>query len=83
MLLTMTTTNTATKEHAMDSIFSLAPEFSVNQIVRGKVCGVFVILAFRYAGDVRMAQIKEIDPATQKLYPGEMCLPVDCLRPYH
>jgi hypothetical protein len=54
--------------------------FSVNQIVRGAVCGTFVILAFRSVGDTELAVLKEIHPVTQEPKHGELCLPVDCIR---
>ena len=58
--------------------------FQVNQIVRGKVAGVFVILGFRTGADGQeWAMLKEIDPNTQKTYPGGLSLPVDCIKQYH
>ena len=61
-----------------------APMFSVNQIVAGKNAGVFVILSFRIGADgERWANLKEINPVTQKTYPGGLSLPESSLREYH
>jgi hypothetical protein len=58
--------------------------FQVNQIVRGKNAGVFVILGFRVGADgQRWAMLKEIDPATQRTAPGGISLPLDCIKQYH
>lgn len=58
----------------------MAEVFKVNQIVRGKVCGVFVILGFRNGG----AQLKEVNPANlTETAPGELFLPLDCIRLYY
>ena len=55
-------------------------DFSLNQIVKGKVAGTFFILGFRMIGDVRHAQLKEINPSDySQMMPGEICLPLDCL----
>ena len=60
-------------------------DFAVNQIVRGHVCGVFVVLAFVVASDngTRMAVLKAVNPNNLGEHsPGELRLPVDALRPY-
>ena len=58
--------------------------FQVNQIVAGKNAGVFVILSFRIGADgERWANLKEINPVTQKTYPGGLSLPENSLREYH
>jgi hypothetical protein len=58
--------------------------FQTNQIVRGAKAGVFVILSFRIGADgERWAMLKEINPVTQKTYPGGLSLPESCLREYH
>jgi hypothetical protein len=58
--------------------------FSVNQIVAGKNAGVFVILSFKIGADgERWAMLKEINPVTQKTYPGGLSLPESALRQYH
>jgi hypothetical protein len=52
----------------------------LNQIVKGRNAGYFVILAFRQIGDVRYAQLKELNPNDfTQFAPGEICLPVDAL----
>lgn len=53
--------------------------FKVNQIVKGKRAGTFVILAFRSIGGEQYAQVKEVCPVTGKARRGEMALPVDAL----
>ena len=58
--------------------------FAVNQIVRGKHAGVFVILSFRIGSDgQRWANLKEVNPLTNKTYPGGLSLPESSLRNYH
>jgi hypothetical protein len=53
---------------------------NVNQIVKGKHAGVFVILGFRTVGGLEYAQLKEVNPANHaEVAPGELCLPADCL----
>jgi hypothetical protein len=65
-------------------LFPEVSMFSVNQIVRGHVAGVFVILSFRIGADgERWANLKEINPVTQKTYPGGLSLPESALRQYH
>lgn len=55
-------------------------DFSLNQIVKGKFAGTFFILGFRMIGDVRHAQLKEINPSDHsQMAQGEICLPLDCL----
>lgn len=54
--------------------------FSVNQIVKGKRAGVFVILALRTVGGEQGAQLKAVDPTDHtKTARGELFLPLDCL----
>lgn len=56
--------------------------FSVNQIVRGEVCGTFVILALFVRNGEHFAQLKEVHPVTfDRPQRGELCLPVSKLRP--
>jgi hypothetical protein len=58
--------------------------FSLNQIVRGKNAGVFVILSFRVGSDgERWAMLKELNETTGKLMPGGLSLPESCLKAYH
>ena len=55
--------------------------FSVNQIVKGQKCGVFVVLGFFSRGGERFAQLKEVNPSDYtQTAPGELCLPVSSLR---
>ena len=54
--------------------------FNVNQIVRGAVCGTFVILAFRTIGGEEYAQVKEVHPVTHAPARGEFALPLTALR---
>lgn len=55
-------------------------DFQVNQIVKGKVTGHFVILGFRQISGETYAQVKRIDPRDQSAYPGEFALPVTALQ---
>jgi hypothetical protein len=54
--------------------------FQINQIVKGHVCGTFVILGFRIIGNQECAQLKEIHPVTHEWARGELCLPLDCIK---
>ena len=57
--------------------------FSLNQIVRGKNAGVFVILSFSIGADgERWAMLKELCEVTGKLNRGGLSLPESCLRHY-
>ncbi len=51
--------------------------FQVNQIVKGKVAGTFVILGFRdFHGDAYV-QLKEVNPNDHtQVAPGEISLPI-------
>ena len=53
--------------------------FSVNQIVKGKVCGTFLILALREIGGEAYAQVKAYNPERDELAPGEFALPLTAL----
>jgi hypothetical protein len=54
--------------------------FNVNQIVKGKRAGTFVILGFRTVGGERGAQVKAVNPNNHaETAPGEMFLPLDSL----
>jgi len=48
--------------------------FNLNQIVKGKVCGTFVIIGFRDVADVPHAILKVIHPETHKAERGELAL---------
>lgn len=54
--------------------------FNVNQIVKGKRAGTFVILGFRTIGGEDYAQLKEVNPNNYaETAPGEMALPLDAI----
>lgn len=53
--------------------------FVLNQTVRGKVAGTFVIIGLRTIGGEQYAQLKEIDPASGRRMRGELCLPLSAL----
>lgn len=55
-------------------------KFSLNQIVKGRAAGTFVILGFREIGGEPWAQLKEVNPVTHKPAKGELALPVSALR---
>jgi hypothetical protein len=61
--------------------------FQINQIVEGKVAGLFVILAFRQVGTELGVQVKPVNPADHSdTGEGEFFLPYDAIRPvrvYH
>lgn len=59
-------------------------QFSINQIVKGKVCGVFVILGFHKAGYVDYVILKEVNPCNHAEHGvGEIRLPIDVIEPYY
>jgi len=54
--------------------------FNVNQIVKGKRAGTFVILAFRTVGGEQGAQVKAVNPNDHaQVAAGEMFLPLDSI----
>ena len=54
--------------------------FEVNQIVKGKVAGHFIVLGFRKIGGEDYAQLKCVDPSDYtKTDPGELALPIRAL----
>lgn len=54
--------------------------FAVNEIVKGKVAGHFVILAFRTMHGTEGVQAKSVNPANfTETAPGEMFLPFDAI----
>lgn len=53
--------------------------FKVNQIVRGKVCGYFVVLGFKTVGGEPVVVLKGYNPETGAKARGQLCLPEDCL----
>ncbi len=56
--------------------------FQVNQIVKGKVAGTFVILGFREIHGDAYVQVKAVNPNdhTQTM-PGELSLPILAIKP--
>ena len=52
---------------------------NVGDIVRGKRCGMFVVLAFRSVGGEAHVQVKEVNPKTMALGRGEFALPVSAV----
>ena len=58
--------------------------FEVNQIVKGKRAGVFVVLGFREIGGERYAQLKAVNPADHtKVAAGELALPLTAIEPMY
>jgi hypothetical protein len=57
--------------------------FSLNQIVRGKFAGVFVIMGFTQIGGEQAAYLKELNEKTGKLMPGGLALPLDAIKLYN
>ena len=56
---------------------------SVNQIVKGKRSGVFVVLGLFTRGGERFAQLKAVNPANlAETARGELSLPLSCLKHY-
>lgn len=54
--------------------------FAINQIVKGKRAGTFVILGFRTVGGEQGAQVKTVNPANHAQHGvGEMFLPLYAL----
>ena len=55
-------------------------EYTTNQIVKGKVAGMFVILGFRMIGGEEYAQLKEVNPNNHaQTAPGEIALPLNAI----
>jgi hypothetical protein len=48
--------------------------FNVNQIVKGKVAGHFIVLGYRILNDRLMVQVKPYCPVTKQALRGEMAL---------
>jgi len=55
-------------------------KFNVNQIVKGKVCGFFVVLGYRILNDRTMVQVKPYNPETGECSRGEMAFEEDMLK---
>lgn len=59
-------------------------QFSTNQIVKGKVCGVFVVLGETTVAGEPMYVVKPVNHADlSQVGRGELCLPADSLKPYN
>lgn len=54
-------------------------KFSLNQIVKGKVAGMFVIIGFREIAGEQYAQVKRYCQETASAMPGEFALPLSAL----
>ena len=55
-------------------------EFNINQIVKGKVAGTFVILGFRNFGGEIGAQVKPVNPKNhEEVGIGEIFMPLNSL----
>ena len=56
-------------------------KMKINQIVKGEVCGTFVILGFRNIDGQEYAQVKAVNPNDHtQTAKGELALPVESLR---
>jgi hypothetical protein len=54
--------------------------FKLNQIVKGKVAGHFVVLGFRKISGEDYAQLKAVDPKDYtRIASGEIALPISAL----
>lgn len=54
--------------------------FNINQIVKGKRAGTFIVLGFRTIGGEQMVQVKPVNPNNHaEVGRGEMALPADAL----
>ena len=49
---------------------------TVGQIVKGAVCGTFVVIGLRTIGGEAWADLKEVHPVTLERQPGKLALPV-------
>ena len=56
--------------------------FQINSIVKGKVCGVFVVLNRRLAHGETYYDLKSINPYTQQTERGQLSLPESALDYY-
>lgn len=56
--------------------------YSVNQIVKGRLAGVFVILGFRTIAGEKGVQVKSVNPANYaETAKGEIFLSLDAISP--
>lgn len=52
----------------------------INQIVKGRYAGTFVVLGFRIINGEKWAQLKEVNPKDYtETAPGELALPLDAI----
>lgn len=55
--------------------------FNINQIVKGKVAGTFVILGFHVIDGVECAQLKSVNPNDHsQTSAGELALPLTAIK---
>ena len=54
--------------------------FNINQIVKGKTAGQFIVLGYRTIAGERLVQVKPYNPATGKAGRGEMAFSEDALQ---
>ena len=54
-------------------------KFSINQIVKGKVAGQFIVLGYRTIAGETFVQVKPYNPITGKAGKGEMAFTEDAL----
>jgi hypothetical protein len=58
--------------------------FAINQIVRGKVAGVFVVVGKGFVMGALHYSVKAVNPDNlAETAPGEMLFSEDMLKPYH
>jgi hypothetical protein len=55
-------------------------KFNINQIVKGKVAGYFIVLGYRNIAGETLVQVKPYNPATGKSGKGEMSFSEDVLQ---
>jgi len=54
--------------------------FEIGQVVKGIVCGTFIIVRFRTIGSEQYAQLKEFDPESGRTMRSEFALPLDAIK---
>jgi hypothetical protein len=73
--------NTSTLNQLQEA--GLNHNFRLNQIVRGKNAGVFVILDFKRIADIPMAILKAVNPENlSETTPGQIALDIASIKPY-
>lgn len=53
-------------------------KFNINQIVKGKACGTFVVLGYREIAGKWFVQVKVVHDKTHEPMKGEMALEEEC-----